>query len=69
MADRMFKRRSWEIIKSVAVTEKETVLTPAVGGGKIDIRHDSPVVLYGKSASFIHAAEGAFIMGTAGCDL
>ena len=55
--------------ESVAVTEKESILTATVGGGKIDIRHDGPVVLYGKPASLVHAAEGAFIMGTAGGNL
>jgi hypothetical protein len=37
-----------------------------VGGGEIDIGHDGAVVLYGKPAAFVHAAEGAFVVGTTG---
>jgi hypothetical protein len=36
-----------------------------VFGREIDIRHDNAIVLYGKPASFIHPAKGAFVVGTA----
>ena len=51
--------------EGIAIT-REAVLMSAVGGGKIDIRHDGAVVFNRKFASFVHAAEGAFVMGTAG---